>query len=91
MGVLLVIGAVDILGRVLTLLYLMHHSGVRCLNYRTWVLLTGFINFAFVFYWLLACPFGRKGAAQPKPKRQYEENGESEASDKTNQNNEQEK
>lgn len=53
MGVFLAIGAADILGRVLTLLYLMRHSAVRCLTYRTWVLLTGFLNFAFVFYWLL--------------------------------------
>lgn len=50
--VIIGVGAVDITGRVLTLLYMMHHSAVRTLTYRTWVLLAGFLNFAFIAYWL---------------------------------------
>lgn len=53
---ILAIGGVDMLGRVMTLLYLMRHNEVRSLSYRTWVLLVAFLNFAFLFYWL----FGRK-------------------------------
>lgn len=50
--VIIGVGAVDITGRVLTLLYMMRHSAVRTLTYRTWVLLAGFLNFAFIAYWL---------------------------------------
>ncbi|MEG0769406.1 MAG: hypothetical protein RRZ93_04820 [Ruthenibacterium sp.] len=53
MGFIIALAAVDIAGRVLTLLYQMNHSAVRTLRYRTWVLLNAFVNFAFVAYWLL--------------------------------------
>ena len=70
MGIILALAAVDIIGRVLTLLYQMNHSGVRSLSYRTWVLLTVFVNFAFVFYWLV----GRQKAG-PKRTSQEENKG----------------
>ena len=57
---LCIFAAVDLVGRAATLVYLMHNAEVRCASYRTWVLLVAFINFAFIFYWLLAKPKQKK-------------------------------
>ncbi len=48
-----IIGFIDILGRVLTLLYLMNNNQVKTLSYKAWVLLSVFLNFAWAFYWVL--------------------------------------
>lgn len=49
--IVVIAGGVDILGRVLTLIFMMEHSTVKTLRYRTWVLLSAFLNFAWVIYW----------------------------------------
>lgn len=64
----IIAGAIDLTGRVITLLYQTHHSEVRRLGYRTWVLLNAFLNFAWVFYWLC-------GKAKRKKENSADETG----------------
>ncbi len=52
-GVIAIIGAVDITGRILTLRYMMKHSDVKKWTYKNWVMLVAFLNFAFVAYWII--------------------------------------
>ncbi|MDD3429952.1 MAG: hypothetical protein PHG02_08120 [Oscillospiraceae bacterium] len=51
--VIILVGLIDIAGRVACLAVLMQNSNVQRLQYRTWVLLVAFINFAWIFYLLL--------------------------------------
>ncbi|MEG1153169.1 MAG: hypothetical protein RSD61_01430 [Ruthenibacterium sp.] len=51
---IVILGGVDLIGRVIALMHLMHHSAVRTFKYQTWVLLCAFLNFAWVFYWIFA-------------------------------------
>lgn len=51
---IILLGIMDLTGRVIALIYLMHHSNVRTLRYQTWVLLCAFLNFAWIFYWIFA-------------------------------------
>ncbi len=48
-----IVGSIDILGRVLTLLYMMNHSEVKKWTYKNWVILVALLNFAFVAYWII--------------------------------------
>lgn len=47
------IGFLDIAGRIGALIILMNDNNVRKLSYRTWVLLCMFLNFAWVFYFMI--------------------------------------
>lgn len=47
---LVITASVDLFGRAACLLYLLNNSRVKRLKYRTWVLLTAFVNFAWIFF-----------------------------------------
>ncbi len=51
-----IIGAIDITGRILTLLYMMKNSEVKTWTYKNWVILVALLNFAFIAYWVLNKP-----------------------------------
>ncbi len=52
-AIIAIIGAVDITGRILTLLYMMNHSEVKTWTYKNWVILVALLNFGFVAYWII--------------------------------------
>ncbi len=51
--VIAIIGAIDITGRILTLLYMMKNSEVKTWTYKNWVIIVALLNFAFVAYWII--------------------------------------
>ncbi len=51
--IIIILATLDITGRVITLIHMMNYNKVKNLNYKNWVLIVAFLNFAFVFYWLI--------------------------------------
>lgn len=51
--IIAVLGFIDITGRIIALGLLMQNGSVKCLTYKAWVLLCVFLNFAWVFYFIL--------------------------------------
>lgn len=48
--IIAILGFIDISGRIVALGLLMQNGNVKCLTYKTWVLLSALLNFAWVFY-----------------------------------------
>ncbi len=52
--IVIILGIIDITGRMITLSHMLKNTQVRTLNYKTWMWLVALLNFAFIAYWLFA-------------------------------------
>ncbi|MEF9975397.1 MAG: hypothetical protein RR576_04790 [Oscillospiraceae bacterium] len=59
-AIIIMVAMLDIAGRIVALIMLMQNGNVKKLQYRTWVLLCAFVNFAWVAYLIMG--MGKKDA-----------------------------